>query len=66
MDVEIAGDLVECERSRIFKQMENGVFVRMAVLKRCARKSQGGIKHEMQSSKMDNCSINERIQASRY
>lgn len=33
-DVEIAGTLVECERSRIFKQSENGVFVRMAALKR--------------------------------
>ncbi|MDP4171579.1 MAG: aspartate carbamoyltransferase, partial [Bacillota bacterium] len=33
-DVEIAGSLVESEKSRIFKQMENGVFVRMAVLKR--------------------------------
>ncbi|HZH58092.1 MAG TPA: aspartate carbamoyltransferase catalytic subunit [Metabacillus sp.] len=32
--VEIDGDLIECERSRIFKQMENGVFTRMAVLKR--------------------------------
>ncbi|WP_121661341.1 aspartate carbamoyltransferase catalytic subunit [Metabacillus litoralis] len=32
--VEIDGDLIECERSRIFKQMENGVFARMAVLKR--------------------------------
>lgn len=32
--VEIADELVECERSRIFKQMENGVAVRMAVLKR--------------------------------
>ncbi|KMK77140.1 aspartate carbamoyltransferase catalytic subunit [Alkalihalobacillus pseudalcaliphilus] len=31
--VEIASELVECERSRIFKQMENGVAVRMAVLK---------------------------------
>lgn len=30
--VEIADSLVECQRSRIFKQMENGVFVRMAVL----------------------------------
>ncbi|WP_203339404.1 aspartate carbamoyltransferase catalytic subunit [Planococcus beijingensis] len=30
--VEIADCLVECERSRIFKQMANGVFVRMAVL----------------------------------
>lgn len=33
-DVEIADCLVECERSRIFKQMKNGVFIRMAVLKR--------------------------------
>ncbi|OAT83395.1 aspartate carbamoyltransferase [Bacillus sp. MKU004] len=32
--VEIDDSLVECENSRIFKQMENGVFVRMAVLKR--------------------------------
>ncbi len=30
--VEIADGLVECKRSRIFKQMANGVFVRMAVL----------------------------------
>lgn len=32
--VEIANELVESRRSRIFKQMENGVYVRMAVLKR--------------------------------
>lgn len=32
-DVEIDTDLVECERSRIFKQMQNGVFARMAILK---------------------------------
>ena len=31
--VEIADDVVECERSRIFKQMENGVFTRMAVMR---------------------------------
>ncbi|MHA6251362.1 aspartate carbamoyltransferase catalytic subunit [Oceanobacillus sp. CAU 1775] len=30
--VEIDSDLVECGRSRIFKQMENGVFVRMAII----------------------------------
>ena len=30
--VEIADELVECKRSRIFKQMENGVFARMAIL----------------------------------
>ncbi|MFN7250913.1 MAG: aspartate carbamoyltransferase catalytic subunit [Anaerobacillus sp.] len=33
-DVEIASSLVECDRSRIFKQMTNGVAVRQAVLKR--------------------------------
>ena len=31
-NVEIDSDLVECKRSRIFKQMENGVFARMAIL----------------------------------
>ncbi|WP_280769058.1 aspartate carbamoyltransferase catalytic subunit [Salipaludibacillus daqingensis] len=31
-DVELADALVECERSRIFKQMTNGVHVRKAVL----------------------------------
>ncbi|WP_017727233.1 aspartate carbamoyltransferase catalytic subunit [Halalkalibacterium ligniniphilum] len=36
--VEIASELVECERSRIFKQMANGVAVRMAVLKRSLEK----------------------------
>ena len=30
--VEIASDVVECKKSRIFKQMQNGVFVRMAVI----------------------------------
>ena len=30
--VEIADDVVECKRSRIFKQMSNGVFIRMSVL----------------------------------
>lgn len=33
-NVEIDSDLVECEKSRIFKQMQNGVLVRKAVLKR--------------------------------
>ena len=32
--VEIDSDLVECERSRIFKQMQNGVFARMVILKK--------------------------------
>ena len=30
--VEIADDVVECEKSRIFPQMRNGVFIRMAVI----------------------------------
>ena len=30
--IEIADDVVECAKSRIFKQMTNGVFVRMAVI----------------------------------
>ncbi|PGB02889.1 aspartate carbamoyltransferase [Bacillus toyonensis] len=45
--VEIASELVECERSRIFKQMENGVYVRMAVLKRALPNVLGGMKHEL-------------------
>nr|WP_239587673.1 aspartate carbamoyltransferase catalytic subunit [Bacillus pakistanensis] len=36
--VEIADELVESAKSRIFKQMENGVFVRMAVLKKVLEK----------------------------
>ena len=31
-DVELASDLVECEKSRIFPQMKNGMFMRMAML----------------------------------
>ena len=30
--VEIADEVVECEKSRIYKQMSNGVFVRMAAI----------------------------------
>lgn len=30
--IEIDSDVVECEKSRIYKQMTNGVFVRMAVI----------------------------------
>lgn len=33
-DVEIANDVAECGKSRIFKQIENGVYVRQAILKR--------------------------------
>ncbi len=32
--VEIDGELVEHPRSKIFEQMENGVWIRMAVLER--------------------------------
>jgi len=44
-DVEIADRLVECDRSRIFKQMENGVYVRMSILKRSLQSTKGGNKH---------------------
>ncbi|MFZ3576534.1 aspartate carbamoyltransferase catalytic subunit [Virgibacillus sp. DJP39] len=30
--VELASELVECSRSRIFKQMNNGVYIRMAII----------------------------------
>ncbi|MDR7076355.1 aspartate carbamoyltransferase catalytic subunit [Neobacillus niacini] len=40
-NVEISDKLVECKRSRIFKQMENGVYVRMAVLKRSLESIKG-------------------------
>ena len=30
--VEIADEVAECEKSRIYKQMTNGVYVRMAVI----------------------------------
>ena len=30
--IEIASDVVECSKSRIFKQMTNGVYVRMSVI----------------------------------
>ncbi|WP_394660560.1 aspartate carbamoyltransferase catalytic subunit [uncultured Chryseobacterium sp.] len=36
--VEIDTDLVECERSRVFRQMQNGVFARMAILKEALEK----------------------------
>lgn len=46
-NVEIDEDLIECERSRIFKQMENGVYVRMAVLKRALKETnfEGGMEN---------------------
>ena len=36
--VELNDDVVECDKSRIFKQMKNGVFVRMAVVERAFTK----------------------------
>lgn len=44
-NVEIVDSLVQCDRSRIFKQMENGVFVRMAVLRRALEDIEGGSDH---------------------
>lgn len=38
--VEIDSDLVECQQSKIFKQMENGVFARMAILKNILEKKE--------------------------
>ncbi|PPA72485.1 aspartate carbamoyltransferase catalytic subunit [Jeotgalibacillus proteolyticus] len=43
--VEIADELVECDRSRIFKQMSNGVFVRMAMLQFVLQQREA-LKHE--------------------
>lgn len=40
--VEIADEVVEHEKSRIFKQMENGVLVRKAMIKRVFDESFGG------------------------
>ncbi len=37
--VEIDSELIECKRSRIFKQMQNGVFARMAILKEALEKT---------------------------
>ncbi|HLR40435.1 MAG TPA: aspartate carbamoyltransferase catalytic subunit [Virgibacillus sp.] len=42
--VEMDTDLVECNRSRIFKQMTNGVYVRMAIMMRLLQ--EWGILHE--------------------
>nr|WP_188206496.1 aspartate carbamoyltransferase catalytic subunit [Alkalibacillus aidingensis] len=42
--VEIDSELVECDRSRIFKQMNNGVYIRQAIIDFCIQK--GGVLHE--------------------
>lgn len=47
--VEIDSDLVECDRSRIFKQMNNGVYVRMAIMTKLLEKR--GILHANTSQK---------------
>lgn len=57
--VEIDSSLVECERSRIFKQMQNGVYVRMAVLTKQLLK--WGIIHENQIEKCNTISPKQRI-----
>ncbi|TYR82655.1 aspartate carbamoyltransferase catalytic subunit [Priestia megaterium] len=44
--VEIADELVECSRSRIFKQMQNGVYIRMAVLARALQPIERGLHHD--------------------
>jgi len=36
---ELTDDVVECDRSRIFRQINNGVYVRMAVLKRAVEEN---------------------------
>ncbi|MNT51774.1 Aspartate carbamoyltransferase [compost metagenome] len=33
-NLEISDEVVECNKSRIFKQMQNGVFVRMALIEK--------------------------------
>src|SRR5690625_1405540 len=42
--VEMDTDLVECNRSRIFKQMTNGVYIRMAIMTKLLQ--EWGILHE--------------------
>lgn len=44
-DVELAGDLVEAHKSMFFRQMQNGVFMRMAILEATLRgRKIGGLK----------------------
>lgn len=50
-NVEIADELVECERSRIFKQMENGVFVRMAIIHELLTNIKGEVVNEFENCK---------------
>src|SRR5699024_9967791 len=50
--VEMDTGLVECERSRIFKQMENGVYMRMAIMTTILQ--EWGIIHENTLQKCEN------------
>ncbi|GGJ43535.1 aspartate carbamoyltransferase catalytic subunit [Virgibacillus salexigens] len=54
--VEIDSDLVECERSRIFKQMNNGVYIRMAIITKLLRA--WGISYEANTQKREKVVIN--------
>ena len=36
-NVEISDDVVECSKSRIFKQITNGVYVRMAMIEKALK-----------------------------
>lgn len=57
--VEIASELVECDRSRIFTQMENGVYIRMAILTKLLL--DWGIIHENEINQCKETAIKQRI-----
>lgn len=57
--IEIDSELVECRRSRIFKQMENGVYVRMAIMTRVLL--EWGIINEYDIEKRETITTNKRI-----
>lgn len=59
--VEIDSNLVECQRSRIFKQMTNGVYIRMAVLTKQLLK--WGIINENHLEKCEATSFNKHIRS---
>lgn len=59
--VEIDTDLVECERSRIFKQMSNGVYVRMAIMTQLLQ--EWGIISETEIKKSKNVITYQRTQS---
>ncbi|MFD2628314.1 aspartate carbamoyltransferase catalytic subunit [Oceanobacillus kapialis] len=54
--VEIDASLVECNRSRIFKQMNNGVYIRMALIKKIL--GEWGKLNEVTSEKRQKAIIN--------